>query len=233
MAREQLKLTDITEAYSSMHLQQPDDAFYMDTGATSHLTADPGNIHNVFNSSNVRSILVGNGNSIPVTASGTKLITLPSRTLQLKNTLVVPDIIKNLVSPTPPDIYIPPHRRNILSTPPIQTSFFPPATSVPTKSTGPITISSSPNTSVPTPTPQCQFPLPSPYPTESAAPLTSFSSSFDTASDPTPTISAPSNHCVQPTDVNPSSPPTTSSPTSTTVPTPSCIPPITTVPPSP
>ncbi|XP_026451054.1 uncharacterized protein LOC113351251 [Papaver somniferum] len=94
---ESLQPADIAEAYSSMHLQQPDDAFHMDTGATSHLTADSATLHNVFNSSNVRSILVGNGNSILVTASGTKLITLPSRTLQLKKSLVVPDIIKNLI----------------------------------------------------------------------------------------------------------------------------------------
>ncbi|XP_026433065.1 mucin-7-like [Papaver somniferum] len=37
---ELIQPTDIAEAYSSMHLQQPDDAFYMDTGTTSHLTAD-------------------------------------------------------------------------------------------------------------------------------------------------------------------------------------------------
>ncbi|XP_026420283.1 extensin-like [Papaver somniferum] len=69
MATELLKFTDIAEAYSSMHLQQPDDAFYVDTGATSHLTADLGTLHNVSNSCIVQSILVANGNSITVTAS--------------------------------------------------------------------------------------------------------------------------------------------------------------------
>ncbi|XP_026382611.1 uncharacterized protein LOC113277848 [Papaver somniferum] len=37
---EYLQPSDIAEAYSSMSLYSPDDAFYMDTGATSHLTAD-------------------------------------------------------------------------------------------------------------------------------------------------------------------------------------------------
>ncbi|XP_026400653.1 extensin-like [Papaver somniferum] len=48
-----------------MSIRTPDDDFYMDTGATSHITSDPGTLQKVFNSSNVRSILVGNGNSIP------------------------------------------------------------------------------------------------------------------------------------------------------------------------
>ncbi|XP_026405463.1 uncharacterized protein LOC113300474 [Papaver somniferum] len=63
---EYLQPSDIAEAYSSMSIRAPDDDFYMDNGATSHITSDPGNLHNVFPSSNVRSILVGNGSSIPV-----------------------------------------------------------------------------------------------------------------------------------------------------------------------
>ncbi|XP_026377622.1 uncharacterized protein LOC113271913 [Papaver somniferum] len=39
---EMLHPSDFAEAYSSMSLQSPDDTFYMDTGATSHITADPG-----------------------------------------------------------------------------------------------------------------------------------------------------------------------------------------------
>ncbi|XP_026431206.1 uncharacterized protein LOC113328305 [Papaver somniferum] len=60
-----LQPSDIAEVYSSMSIRTPDDDFYMDTGATSHITSDPGTLQKVFNSSNVRSILVGNGNSIP------------------------------------------------------------------------------------------------------------------------------------------------------------------------
>ncbi|RZC64294.1 hypothetical protein C5167_007978 [Papaver somniferum] len=95
---EYLQPSDIAEAYSSLSIRQPDDDFYMDTGATSHITSDPGNLHNCFPSSIVRSILVGNGSSIPVTACGSKFINLPSHTLHLKDTLVVPSIIKNLIS---------------------------------------------------------------------------------------------------------------------------------------
>ncbi|XP_026441463.1 uncharacterized protein LOC113340547 [Papaver somniferum] len=65
-----LQPSDIAEAYISMSLYSPDDGFYMDTGATSHLTADSGTLNTVFNTSNIHSILVGNGHSIPVTASG-------------------------------------------------------------------------------------------------------------------------------------------------------------------
>ncbi|XP_026458546.1 uncharacterized protein LOC113359069 [Papaver somniferum] len=39
---ELLHPTNIAEAYISMHLQLHDDNFYMDTGATSHFTADSG-----------------------------------------------------------------------------------------------------------------------------------------------------------------------------------------------
>ncbi|XP_026384138.1 uncharacterized protein LOC113279679 [Papaver somniferum] len=39
---EYLQPSDIAEAYSSMSIRAPDDDFYMDTGATSHITSDPG-----------------------------------------------------------------------------------------------------------------------------------------------------------------------------------------------
>ncbi|XP_026443785.1 uncharacterized protein LOC113343909 [Papaver somniferum] len=84
---EYLQPTDIAEAYSSMSLHTPDDAFYMDTGATSHITSDPGTLQNVSHSSSIRSIVVGNGNSIPVSASGSKLLNLPSHLLVLNDTL--------------------------------------------------------------------------------------------------------------------------------------------------
>ncbi|XP_026378762.1 uncharacterized protein LOC113273219 [Papaver somniferum] len=99
---ELLQPTDIAEAYSSMHLQPPDDAFYRILVLPRTLLL----IQVLYIKFSIPSmyglILVDNGNgndnSIPVTASGIKFITLSSRTLQLKNTLVVPDIIKNLVS---------------------------------------------------------------------------------------------------------------------------------------
>ncbi|CAH9073374.1 unnamed protein product, partial [Cuscuta europaea] len=69
----------------------------MDTGATSHLTTDSGYLSSVLNKSIVRSVLVGNGNCIPVVASGTKTTALPNRNLYLKNAFVTPGIIKNLI----------------------------------------------------------------------------------------------------------------------------------------
>ena len=56
-----------------MSLHQPDESWYMDTGTSSHLTADLGTIVPSSNLSTVRSLYVGNGNSIPVIGSDTMI----------------------------------------------------------------------------------------------------------------------------------------------------------------
>ncbi|GKE44280.1 hypothetical protein Tco_1471564, partial [Tanacetum coccineum] len=75
-----------------------DQQWYMDTRATSHLSSHTGNLHTSSLNRNFHSIIVGNGSSIPVTHSGHVQIPNPYRPLHLRNVLVTPNIIKNLVS---------------------------------------------------------------------------------------------------------------------------------------
>lgn len=72
--------TYIEAAMHTMTLSQPDGNYYMDTGATSHMTADQGIFSSYFNSSNINHhIIVGNGNLIPIVGHGNT--TQPSPTL--------------------------------------------------------------------------------------------------------------------------------------------------------
>ncbi|GJU62209.1 ribonuclease H-like domain-containing protein [Tanacetum coccineum] len=75
-----------------------DQKWYMDTGATSHLSSYTDNLQTSFLNRNFHSVIVGNGSSIPVTHSGHVQIPNPYCPLHLKNVLVTPNIIKNLVS---------------------------------------------------------------------------------------------------------------------------------------
>ncbi|KAJ9536153.1 hypothetical protein OSB04_un000671 [Centaurea solstitialis] len=73
-------------------------SWYMDTGATSHMTADSGKIQTPLSSSSVRAISVGDGNSIPVKGSENTLDITPQHSFRLRNILYAPNIIKNLLS---------------------------------------------------------------------------------------------------------------------------------------
>jgi len=77
--------------------QPPQRDWYFDTGATSHMASDTG-ILSSFSpppAHSPSSIVVGNGNLLPVTATGTTH--LPYN-FNLNNVLVSPNLIKNLVS---------------------------------------------------------------------------------------------------------------------------------------
>ena len=85
-----------------MSLQDPGNAdWFMDTGATAHLHNDTGILKSFSDKCNNSkfSVLVGNGSRIPVTNIGHSTLSLnPFRPLHLKNILITPQIIKNLVS---------------------------------------------------------------------------------------------------------------------------------------
>ena len=71
--------------------------WYLDSGATSHMTLDPSSLSFL---SRPRypfpsSIVVGNGSLLPVTATGATHL---SDSLSLNNVLVSPKLIKNLIS---------------------------------------------------------------------------------------------------------------------------------------
>ncbi|XP_074326493.1 uncharacterized protein LOC141664438 [Apium graveolens] len=65
------QFTDLPHAFSAMTMQPPDESWYMDTCASSHMAANPCTFHTISTSSNVPSVYVGNGNHIPVVSSGT------------------------------------------------------------------------------------------------------------------------------------------------------------------
>lgn len=88
--------TDIHAAMHTLSLSPPDDQWYMDTGATSHMTANGGNLTSYSNMSN--NITVGSGHHIPVIGCGNASLPHPHHHLTLTNVLHAPNLIKNLVS---------------------------------------------------------------------------------------------------------------------------------------
>ncbi|GKB89001.1 hypothetical protein Tco_0961273 [Tanacetum coccineum] len=90
--------TELDQAFNTMSLNPPDDQWYMDTGATSHMTTSPGTFSSYFKLSIPKHILVGNGNTIPIRGYGHMSLPSPYPPLHLKNVLHAPHLIKNLIS---------------------------------------------------------------------------------------------------------------------------------------
>ncbi|KAJ9551570.1 hypothetical protein OSB04_015615 [Centaurea solstitialis] len=90
--------TELPNAFNAMTLQPPDDSWYMDTGASAHMAANPGKLRSVSNSSSTSHVLVGDGFYIPVKGSGIAQLSPSHPHLTLSNVLITPNIIKNLVS---------------------------------------------------------------------------------------------------------------------------------------
>jgi hypothetical protein len=79
--------------------RQNQGAWIADSGASSHFTANKGILHNSAPSNSLPPVIVGNGNSIPITHVGhTSLPISSSRPLYLNNVLVAPQIIHDLLS---------------------------------------------------------------------------------------------------------------------------------------
>ncbi|GAU43462.1 hypothetical protein TSUD_141000 [Trifolium subterraneum] len=89
--------TDIEAALHTLHLAQSDPSWYMDTGATSHMTSTHGNLSSYFNLSKNNSIIVGNGHSVPIQGFGNANLPPPHPPLALSNVLHAPKLIKNLI----------------------------------------------------------------------------------------------------------------------------------------
>ena len=89
---------DFAEAFNTMSLTEPSANWYMDSGASSHLASTAGNLQSVFKLNTGNSVVVGNGSTIPIQYSGNTLISSDTRPLALKNVLVAPKIVKNLIS---------------------------------------------------------------------------------------------------------------------------------------
>ncbi|KAI0508127.1 hypothetical protein KFK09_014261 [Dendrobium nobile] len=72
--------------------------WFLDTGATSHLTADQSQIHSIKPYTGNQQITLGNGNQIPNQNSGKGILPTPSGNLQLQHLLHVPNLSFNLIS---------------------------------------------------------------------------------------------------------------------------------------
>ncbi|KAI3710146.1 hypothetical protein L2E82_39920 [Cichorium intybus] len=90
--------SDLAQTMQQVHLNSNDPSWYMDSGASTHLTSDQGKLSSSMTTSPVTSIFVGNGSSIPIHGSGHASFTTPSHSYALKNILFTPSIIKNLLS---------------------------------------------------------------------------------------------------------------------------------------
>jgi hypothetical protein len=72
--------------------------FFLDTGATSHMANNPGTLHNPSRYSSSSRVIVGNGETLPITHTGDLLLPTSSSLLRLCNVIVTPNLIKNLIS---------------------------------------------------------------------------------------------------------------------------------------
>jgi hypothetical protein len=70
----------------------------MDSGATSHMASDPDTISTPTPLSSLSHVTVGNGVSLPITYTGHTNLSLSDKTFLLNILLVVPDLVKNLLS---------------------------------------------------------------------------------------------------------------------------------------
>jgi hypothetical protein len=81
--------------------QQPSGSkWFLDTGATTHMTGDQGNFPIYCPSSSLNSshIIVGSGSTVPILGTGTASINSPNARFILSNVLHAPQLVKNLIS---------------------------------------------------------------------------------------------------------------------------------------
>lgn len=79
--------------------QAPSSDWYIDSGASSHMTSDAGTLSfsSQPNPNTPSHIIVGDGSPLPITATGSTHLSFPHRSFVLNNVLVSPEIIKNLI----------------------------------------------------------------------------------------------------------------------------------------
>lgn len=98
----QPQFTDLASLFSSMAVQQPsqtqDNNYYMDTGASSHMSFNQGNLLSLKPCGKSKVIMVGNGALLPVSCIGNTFLPFSQKQLALKNVLVSDKMVKNLIS---------------------------------------------------------------------------------------------------------------------------------------
>ncbi|KAK9157930.1 hypothetical protein Scep_004504 [Stephania cephalantha] len=75
-----------------------DTSWYADNGATTHVTPDQSQLNNCSPYTCINSLIVGNGQSLPISCVGSAQVTSTPSKLKSHNTLCVPHIKKNLIS---------------------------------------------------------------------------------------------------------------------------------------
>ncbi|KAJ9552322.1 hypothetical protein OSB04_016367 [Centaurea solstitialis] len=94
----QPQYTDLSSVFQAMSVQLPqDNNFYMDTGASRHMTFNQGTMHSL-TPCNSSFIQVGNGVVVPARYIGQCNLPFSSWPLKLRNVLVSDALIKNLIS---------------------------------------------------------------------------------------------------------------------------------------
>jgi hypothetical protein len=90
---------DIEAAMHTMSLNSHDGQWYMDTGATSHMTASQGNPSSYSNMSNSnQNIIVGSGERIPIRGYGQSPLSTPTQPLKVQKAMHASPIIKSLMA---------------------------------------------------------------------------------------------------------------------------------------
>ncbi|EEC82022.1 hypothetical protein OsI_25984 [Oryza sativa Indica Group] len=90
----------LINAFNTVSLSQPPSSdWYIDSGASSHMTSDAGTLSfsSQPNPNTPSHIIVGDGSPLPITATGSTHLSFPHRSFVLNNVLVSPEIIKNLI----------------------------------------------------------------------------------------------------------------------------------------
>ena len=89
--------TDIVAAMQTLSLQPPDDNWYMDTGATSHMMADQGILSSYSHSSLNNNIIVGSGHTVPIKGFGHTLLPNTNPPLTLNKVLHAPKLTPSVI----------------------------------------------------------------------------------------------------------------------------------------
>ncbi|KAG6790018.1 hypothetical protein POTOM_006161 [Populus tomentosa] len=85
------------KAFAALQVTEPtEETSYPDTGANNHMTADTSEVQGIHSYPGNDSVMVGNGNGLPI--SGIGQVSLPATNIKLNNVLVVPNIKKKLLS---------------------------------------------------------------------------------------------------------------------------------------
>nr|GEY99217.1 hypothetical protein [Tanacetum cinerariifolium] len=89
---------ELESVMHTMTLNPPDENWYMDIGASSHMTGSQGTLSYYSHMSIPKHIIVGNGHAIQIQGLGNKILSPSYPPLKLSNVLHVPHLIKNLIS---------------------------------------------------------------------------------------------------------------------------------------